>query len=74
MNFDQKVALQLGSQQLQIIQQSEQLEAQSANMLRTYELLAQCIRSGQIPEECVPGLLKEDSAFAAWYQASGSLK
>lgn len=39
--------------------------------LRIYELLAQCIKSGQILQEEVPKLLEADADFKEWYILNG---
>lgn len=36
--------------------------------LRAYELLAQCIKSGQVEQEDIPGLLDADPDFKEWYE------
>lgn len=35
---------------------------------KAWNALAQCIRSGQIEDEDVPGLLEADPEFADWYK------
>ena len=36
---------------------------------KAWEVLARCIRSGQIPTDEVPSMLEQDKAFADWFQS-----
>ena len=33
-----------------------------------FQLLAECIRTGQVPDEDVPKIMNENSEFAKWYK------
>jgi hypothetical protein len=51
-------------------------QAATSEILRSqvqsrHELLAQVIRSGQVPQECVADIMK-DEVFAAWYKKTHS--
>lgn len=39
---------------------------------KAWQALAECIRSGQVPQEEVPRIMEADPAFAAWYMATAS--
>lgn len=38
-----------------------------------YRSMAECIRSGQVPDNAVIAILRENPDFAAWYKARYNL-
>jgi hypothetical protein len=43
--------------------------SQSADTASLFKSLAECIRTGQVPDESVPAILATDPAFADFYRA-----
>jgi hypothetical protein len=69
MTLEERIAAQLGAKEIQLLQYAGMLEDQAAKIERTYKLLSDCIRSGQLSETDIHSILEKDSEFKAWYQS-----
>lgn len=76
----EKIALEIGSAILTAHEQMDRAERADAHAeketqhkLRAYSLLAQCIKSDQVPADEVQRIMNEDRAFAEWYKSGAIL-
>lgn len=70
-NADERIAGEIGRAVMTVHRQGEFIDQAQKQLLCSYELLAQCIRSDQVPDAAK--VLEADPAFAAWYNAKFTL-
>ena len=68
MNIDEKIALELGTLMINKNIAETKLENSNETLTLTFALLAETIKSGQIPQEDVPKILEENKGFAEYYK------
>jgi len=64
---DDRIAGEIGAAVMMVHRQIDAIDRVQKQLLASYELLAQCIRSDQVPDAVK--VLEADPAFAAWYKA-----
>lgn len=65
----ERLASHLGNLMITTVEMGETISNLTADRDRTYELMAECIRSDQMSHADVVAKLQSEPKFAAWYQA-----
>lgn len=63
-----RIAEHIGSLLIVSEEQRDEIQRIDEALIQSYRCLAEVIRSGQLPQEAVPGLLEQNPDFARWYK------
>jgi len=71
MDINDRMALEIGKTTMNKCVAENNVETLNVKLMHSYELLHQCIKTGQVPEKEIQELMDSDEVFKKWLTARG---